>query len=121
MPERKIVARELAEILSVIAHPARVRIIEELGQGEKDVSELVELIGLAQPTVSQHLAALRARKLVKDRREGRLVFYTLSQIWLAAWLLDGLRLIEGESSTGSELVRAAKKARILWKKPRKPA
>ena len=53
MPERKIVARELADILGVIAHPARVRIIEELGQGEKDVSELVELTGLAQPTACE--------------------------------------------------------------------
>ena len=114
MPERKIVARELADILGVIAHPARVRIIEELGQGEKDVSELVELTGLAQPTVSQHLAALRARKLVRDRRDGRLVYYSLSQRELAAWLLDGLRLIEEGSSTASELVRAARKARRLW-------
>lgn len=117
MPERKLIAKELAEILDVIAHPARVRIIEELGQGEKDVTELVELIGLPQPTVSQHLSALRARRLVQDRRDGRLVHYSLTQAWLAEWLLDGLRLIESESSAGSELLRAAKKARTLWKRP----
>lgn len=118
MPERKIVARELADILGVIAHPARVRIIEELGQGEKDVSELVELTGLAQPTVSQHLAALRVRKLVHDRRDGRLVYYSLAQPWLASWLLDGLKLIESESTTSSELMRAAKRVRVLWKNRR---
>lgn len=114
MPERNIVAKELAEILSVISHPARVRIIEELGQGEKDVSELVELTGLHQPTVSQHLAALRSRRLVHDRREGRGVYYSLSQMWLADWLLDGLKLIESEDFNGSELAKAAKKARRLW-------
>lgn len=114
MPERKIVAKELAEILGVISHPDRVRIIEELGQHEKDVSELVELTGLHQPTVSQHLAALRGRKLVKARRDGRGVFYTLTQPWLAQWLLDGLRLIESESTAGTDLLRAAKQARKLW-------
>lgn len=119
MPERKLIAKELADILTVIAHPARVRIIEELGQGEKDVTQLVELIGLAQPTVSQHLSALRARRLVQTRRDGRLVYYSLIQAWLAVWLLDGLRLIESESGTGSELLRAAKKARTLWKAPKK--
>jgi DNA-binding transcriptional ArsR family regulator len=119
VPERTIIAKELAEILSVISHPARVRIIEELGQGEKDVSELVELIDLPQPTVSQHLAALRNRKLVHDRREGRGVFYTLTQQWLAVWLLDGLKLIESEGSNSSELLRAAKKARRMWESHKK--
>jgi DNA-binding transcriptional ArsR family regulator len=114
MPERNTIAKELAEILSVIAHPARVRIIEELGRGERDVSGLVGLTGLPQPTVSQHLAALRRRKLVHDRRAGRGVFYSLSQPWMADWMLDGLKLIESEGFTGSELARAAKKARRLW-------
>ncbi|MFO0788822.1 MAG: metalloregulator ArsR/SmtB family transcription factor [Pirellulales bacterium] len=115
MPERSIVARELADLLSTMAHPARVRIIEELGQGSKDVTELVSLTGLAQPTVSQHLGALRGRRLVRDERHGRSVRYSLSEPWLAEWLLDGLRLIDREGSAGKELMRAAKKARRIWK------
>ena len=114
MPDTNIIAKELAEILGVMAHPARVRIIQELGEGEKDVSELVALTGLSQPTVSQHLAALRSRKLVHDRREGRGVYYSLTQPWMADWMLDGLKLIESEAFNGTVLARAAKKARRLW-------
>ena len=114
MPERNLIARELAEFLSVVAHPARVRIIEELGQGAKDVGELVELIGLPQPTVSQHLAALRGRHLVRHERAGRSVTYSLAEPWLATWLLEGLKLIDRERESNSELIKAAKKARRLW-------
>lgn len=115
MPERNLVARELADLLSTIAHPARVRIIEELGQGCKDVTALVTLTGLPQPTVSQHLAALRSRRLVEHQRRGRTVSYSLTEPWLAEWLLDGLRLLDREGSAGKEFARAAKKARKIWK------
>ncbi|MDZ4818010.1 MAG: metalloregulator ArsR/SmtB family transcription factor [Planctomycetota bacterium] len=114
MPICDIIAKELADVLSVIAHPARLRIIEELSQGEIDVSGLVKLTGLPQATVSQHLAALRNRKLVHDRREGRGVFYSLSQPWMADWMLDGLKLIVSEGVYGSELAKAASKARRVW-------
>lgn len=114
MPERTLVARELADVLGVIAHPARVRIIEELGQGDKDVSQLVSLTDLPQPTVSQHLAALRSRKLVEPKRTGRTVSYSLTVPWLADWLLEGLKLIDRERLTNSQLARAATKARRIW-------
>jgi len=115
MPERNLIARELADLLHTIAHPARVRIIEELGQGCKDVSALVDLTGLPQPTVSQHLAALRSRRLVEYQRHGRTVNYSLAEPWLAEWLLDGLRLFDREGSARKEIARAAKKARRIWK------
>jgi len=115
MPERALIARELAELFSALAHPARVRIIEELGQGEKDVTELVRLTGLAQPSVSQHLSALRNHHLVKHERIGRAVHYSLAERWLASWLLEGLKLIDGRRSEQAELANAAKKARRLWK------
>lgn len=117
MPERNLVARELAGILHVIAHPARVRIIEELGRQDCDVSTLVQLTGLPQPTVSQHLSALRMKKLVLDRRLGRNVTYSLTEPWLAKWLLDGLQLIECGHSSSVQLARAARKARSYWGKP----
>lgn len=114
MPERNLVARELADVLGVIAHPVRVRIIEELGQGDKDVSELVSLTDLPQPTVSQHLAALRSRRLVDPKRTGRSVSYSLAVPWLADWLLHGLKLVDRERITNSQLARAATKARRIW-------
>lgn len=116
MPERNLVARELADILHVIAHPARVRIIEELGRQYCDVSTLVQLTGLPQPTVSQHLSALRMKKLVHDHRLGRNVTYSLTEPWLAVWLLDGLQLIESQKNASAQLLKAAKKARRMWTK-----
>ena len=41
MPDRQIVSKELADLFKIIAHPDRIRIIEELGHGEKDVNTLV--------------------------------------------------------------------------------
>lgn len=121
MPERNLIARELADILHVIAHPARVRIIEELGQRDCDVNTLVQLTGLPQPTVSQHLAALRMKKLVRDRRMGRNVTYSLTEPWLATWLLDGLQLIENGHISAAQLARAARKARNYWgRHPKRP-
>lgn len=41
------------------------------------MSEIVQALGLAQPSVSQHLAKLRSAKLVRERREGQLIFYSI--------------------------------------------
>ena len=55
MPSRIVVAKELAEIFKVIAHPDRIRLIEELSKSECDVSTLASSLGLSGPRVSQHL------------------------------------------------------------------
>lgn len=115
MPARKLVAEELAAILGTIAHPHRIRIIEALAQGEKDVQALESELTLPQATVSQNLALLRAKKLVRARRDGRHVYYHLEQPWMASWLLDGLKLIEGVDDS-DKIAGALKEARALWSK-----
>jgi DNA-binding transcriptional ArsR family regulator len=98
MPERKLVAKELAEIFKVISHPDRIRIIEELGTEEKDVNTLMSHLDLPGPRVSQHLALLRAHRFVDDRRDGRHHFYRLHQPEIADWIMNGLDFIEGRLS-----------------------
>jgi DNA-binding transcriptional ArsR family regulator len=66
-----------AEILKCLAQPRRLMILDHLRGGEKSVGELAELLGLPQPNVSQHLAALRAQDIVATRREGNTIFYSL--------------------------------------------
>jgi DNA-binding transcriptional ArsR family regulator len=66
-----------AEILKCLAQPRRLMILDHLRGGEKSVGELAELLGLPQPNVSQHLAALRAQDIVTTRREGNAIFYSL--------------------------------------------
>jgi DNA-binding transcriptional ArsR family regulator len=66
-----------AKILKTLAQPKRLMILDHLHGGEKSVGELVGLLGLPQSNVSQHLAALRAGDIVRTRREGNTVYYSL--------------------------------------------
>lgn len=112
MPSRIAVAEELAEIFKIIAHPDRIRIIEELRNSECGVNELAEKLDLRSTRVSQHLSLMKAHRLVEERREGRHHFYSLSQPLLAAWIVDALTIIEGrlEASMADKI----EKARTLW-------
>lgn len=115
MPQQTIVATQLADILSVIAHPHRIRIIEELGRHECDVHTLAELLNLRQSTVSQHLAQLRSKGIALARRDGRSVRYSLSRTWLAGWLVEGFQLLELQNAQSSKVMEAAKAVRRLWR------
>lgn len=75
---------------------------------------LQELLGISHSSVSQNLAILRAHHLVRERRQGRHVFYSLSNPELAGWLLDGLRFLEGGLAYQEEMKSAVDNARRLW-------
>ncbi len=64
----------------------RLRILELLVSGPKNVSEIVELTGLSQPNVSAHLRCLRDCHLVKTRKLGRKTFYELADPLIAELL-----------------------------------
>lgn len=114
MPYRSVVSRELAELMGVLSHPHRLRIVEELRAGELDVGALKDLLGTTQSAVSQQLALLRAHRIVVERREGRHVYYHLRQPELAAWLLDGLAYIGGHDADSEQLRRDVARARADW-------
>jgi DNA-binding transcriptional ArsR family regulator len=63
------------EIFQALADPSRRAIFESLTRGEAAVKELTARFDISQPAVSQHLAALKDAGLVKNRREGRCVYY----------------------------------------------
>jgi DNA-binding transcriptional ArsR family regulator len=114
MPERAVVARELGQLLSVLSHPNRIRIIEELRDEERDVNCLQRALGISQSGVSQHLAVLRAHRLVVERREGRHVYYRVRQPRLAGWLLEGIQFVEAEREVLDEFHAAVERARAAW-------
>lgn len=114
MPHRARVAKELAGLLRVLSHPQRIRIIEELRGGDRDVTSIQAVLEISHSGVSQHLMQLRAHRLVTERREGRQVFYHLRQPDLASWLADAMRFIEIESSEADQLRQAIKKTRAEW-------
>ncbi len=70
---------EAAEILRALSHPTRLRIVELLGEGEFCVKRLEELLGIPQPSVSQHLSRLRYAGLIESERRGHLVCYRLTE------------------------------------------
>lgn len=65
------------ELLKVIAHPVRIRILEELVKGVKCVSDFEDFLELRQPNVSQHLSILRNHGIVDYYTDGRLRCYFL--------------------------------------------
>lgn len=76
-------------MFDVIAEPTRRRILELLGERERPVTELVELLSLSQPGVSKHLRVLRDAGLVQVRQDGQRRWYQLDATPLAevdAWL-----------------------------------
>ena len=66
-----------AEFFRALAHPVRIRILEELRHGPRTVHALQEALGLDQPPVSQQLAVLRAKNLVIATKSGTSVHYSL--------------------------------------------
>ncbi|MDZ4779711.1 MAG: metalloregulator ArsR/SmtB family transcription factor [Planctomycetia bacterium] len=124
MPYRSLVAKELARFLKAIAHPARIRAIEELRGGERDVNSLQAELHTSHSTVSQHLMVLRAHRLVEERRDGRHVFYSLRRPELADWLVKAMDLLPEATDEVKRLQAAIRKSRTAWqstKRSEKPA
>lgn len=67
----------LTYAFKALGHPARLRILAMLSDGELCVCQITAVLGLATSTVSAHLAALRRAGLVSERKHGRWVFYSL--------------------------------------------
>ncbi|OGW47792.1 MAG: hypothetical protein A2Y66_00350 [Nitrospirae bacterium RBG_13_41_22] len=65
------------ELLRVIAHPVRIKILEELTKGVKCVSDLEEFLEISQPNISQHLSLLRNFQIIDYYIDGRLRCYFL--------------------------------------------
>lgn len=79
---------KLARTLRLLANPDRLRMLMILSGDEHDVGSLARQSKLSSSRVSQHLALLRAHDVVRDRREGRHVYYRLIRPALARWLQD---------------------------------
>lgn len=114
MSQSSLVTKELASLLGVLSHPHRVRIIQELRQGERDVNTLQAALGGSHSGASQHLSLLRAHRVVSERRDGRRVLYQLRDPELAAWLWDGLRFLGGDVVAEEEVRTAVRNVRKLW-------
>jgi ArsR family transcriptional regulator len=95
-----------AGICKVLSNPKRLQILHELRGGEKTVGELAASTGMRQANVSQHLALMRLRNVVIERRVGNTVFYRISdkRINTACDIMQSVLL--DQASADSKLVRS---------------
>jgi DNA-binding transcriptional ArsR family regulator len=87
---RTVASGAAVALFRSLGDPARLAIVSRLAQGEARVVDLTRLLGLAQSTVSKHLACLRDCQLVDYRSEGRQSYYSLAR----PELIDLLRSAE---------------------------
>jgi len=83
-------AAQVADLFSALSDTSRVRMISVLAEQEMNVGELAEAVGLSESAVSHHLRGLRQMRLVRTRKEGRYVFYTLDDEHVADLFRRGL-------------------------------
>ena len=77
-PEGEEVYLRLAETFSALADANRAKILHSLANGELNVSDIAATVGVSESAVSQHLRILRTLRLVKGRKDGRRVFYSVN-------------------------------------------
>jgi ArsR family transcriptional regulator len=73
------ILQRAAEIIKLLGHPERLKIVEVLEDGEATVSEIQDAVGLPQAIVSQHLAKMRGAGIVSARRDGVHVYYRIEE------------------------------------------
>ena len=102
----------LADTFSVLGDPTRVRILDALSHGELCVCDLAAVLRLSQSAVSHQLRLLRGLRLVRPRRDGRVVFYSLDDQHIMAIFRQTLQHVEeDQSATGATGARGARGAK----------
>lgn len=71
-------AEKATALLRALANPDRLLLLCHLSQGERCVGDLEEELGIQQPTLSQQLTVLRTHELVSTRRDGKRIYYSVS-------------------------------------------
>ncbi len=101
--------RDLTEIFKALSDPNRLRVVRMLMEGELCVCELENILGTSQSNISHQLRILRGAGLVKDRREGKWVFYSLEDNPYLQVLSPAIRdWMEGEEVTREDLKKVGR-------------
>ncbi|CAM4453444.1 metalloregulator ArsR/SmtB family transcription factor [Paenibacillus phoenicis] len=98
-----------AEFFKALAHPMRIRILEVLSEGERNVNELQSILGSEGSAVSQQLAVLRAKNLVNTVKEGTTVVYSLRDPLLKDLLAVARQIFDNHLVESISLLRGIRK------------
>jgi ArsR family transcriptional regulator, arsenate/arsenite/antimonite-responsive transcriptional repressor len=110
-PSNHAMLREKAELLRVLGHPTRLAIVQKLAKGPKCVTDIQELLDIAQANISQHLTILRSHRIVGYHEDGKLRCYYLTRPVLAKLIQEFLCSDFPVVERSSEDVRRAGKRR----------
>ena len=89
-------AQALADTFRVLGDPTRIRLIAAMAIAERCVGDLAALVGMSESAVSHQLRMLRAARIVRTRRAGRQIFYTLDDGHIRALFEQGLGHVHEE-------------------------
>jgi DNA-binding transcriptional ArsR family regulator len=90
---RRPISEIKADLFRALAHPARVRALEVLAEGERSVGEMQPLVGIEASHLSQQLGVLRRAGLVTTRKVGSSVFYAIRDAELVQLLASAKRVL----------------------------
>lgn len=93
-----------AELFKALAHPARVRVLELLSEGERSVSDMQPIVGIETSHLSQQLGVLRRAGLLTTRKEGSSVIYAIGDPQLVELLAVAKRILINSLSQSQGLL-----------------
>jgi DNA-binding transcriptional ArsR family regulator len=97
----------VSEVFKLLGDPTRVRLVDALTHGERCVCDLAALVGMTESAVSHQLRLLRAARLVRVRRAGRLAYYSLDDHHVVGLLHDTRKHVQESAAEEREPASAA--------------
>jgi DNA-binding transcriptional ArsR family regulator len=89
-------AAHVAELFRSFSDTSRVRILSAIIEQEVNISTLAEMVGLTESAVSHHMRGLRQMRLVKSRRDGKEVYYSMDDPHIIALFQQGVKHVQEE-------------------------
>ncbi len=102
--QEKRIYEAKAKVLKALAHPTRLWMAEQLGNGERCVCEFVDEIGADFSTISKHLSVLKQAGIVEDDKRGKQVFYRLKVPCVLSFMSCVEAVIESQVRTQAALI-----------------
>ena len=87
---------DLAETFKVLAEPTRVRILHAISEEELCVCDIAAVVNATQSAISHQLRILRSARLVKSRKDGKMVYYSLDDDHVRCLFEEGIRHLRGD-------------------------
>ncbi len=89
-------AAHVAEIFRAFSDTSRVRILSAIVKNEANISKLAKIVGISESAISHHMRGLRQMRIVRARRDGKEVYYTVDDPHIIALFQQGVRHVQEE-------------------------